>query len=106
MPAPKPPTRNDPAAYAAMMADPGHRARVEAVMATMIEDYEWYMAYGNAAQRFQLIKTALPDMLRARRAEEENARDEQMREAFMRLREAVRDRVKDNVPDVMKKQVA
>lgn len=94
------PTRATPEAYAAMMADPAYRARLEAVMSTLIADYEWYMAYGSETQRFMLMKTSLPDMLRARRAEEETSKDAAMRAAFQRMREGFREHIKVNVPDV------
>lgn len=94
------PARATPEAYAAMMADPAYRARLEQVMSTLIADYEWYMAYGSESQRFMLMKTSLPDMMRARRAEEESSKDQAMRAAYARMRAAFREHIKVNVPDV------
>lgn len=89
-----------PEAYAAMMADPAHRARLEGVMGGLIADYEWFMDYGTDAQRFQLMRSALPDMMRAHRAEEDNKQDAEMRAAYARLREAFQAHVAVNVPEL------
>lgn len=87
-------------AYAAMMADPVYRARLEAVMARLINDYEWYMQFGSDTQKFQLMRTALPDMLRAHRAEELHDKDQQLRDAFARMRAGFREHIKVNVPEM------
>ena len=92
--------KGNPEAYAAMMADPIYRARLEGVMGAMIDDYEWFMAYGTEVQRFQLMKTALPDMMRAHRAEEQSTRDADMRAAYARMRAGFREHIRSNVPEL------
>jgi len=95
------PARATPEAYAAMMADPVYRARLESVMSRLINDYEWFIKYGTEAQRFMLMRTALPDMMRARRAEEETSKDQQMRDAYTRMRAGFREHIRVNVPDIV-----
>lgn len=75
-------------------------------MASLIVDFEWFMEYGSDTQRFQLIRVSLPDMLRARRAEEENSRDQLIRDAFMRIRSALAEHIKVNVPVLSEESAA
>ena len=95
------PARATPEAYAAMMADPIYRGRLEAVMSQLITDYEWYLNYGTEAQRFMLLRTGLPDMMRARKADEDTSKDAQLRDAYARMRAGFREHIRVNIPTLV-----
>jgi hypothetical protein len=88
-----------PQQYTAIRSNPQLSTQLDHVLNAMIAKYRWVMEHGTNSEQIQLMRTALPDLMRSRRAEEEGARDKLQREAFMRMRDGFAEHIKVNVPE-------
>lgn len=81
---PSPDTRT----FTAALADPDVERRVRRLVSRALSDYEWIMRWGSTQERTALLRSALPNLLRALNQKDEAARSVQQREAYERLQQA------------------
>ena len=87
----------DASAFTAALTDPEIEQRVRRIVRRALRDYEWIMEYGSESERLALLRTALPNLLRAMASKDDQQRDAEQRRAYEDLRSAFRLNVKENV---------
>ena len=86
----------DAAAFTAALTNPDIEIRVRNIVNRALADYEWIMEHGSEQERLALLRTALPNLLRALSAKEDRQRDIDQKVAHERLRKAFRGNVTKN----------
>jgi len=89
----------DSQAFSAALNDTELEARVRKIVNQSIRDYEWVMEFGSERERIALMKSTLPNLIRALNQRDEQARNEEQAAAYQRLREAFRANVKERKVD-------
>lgn len=96
---PGPISSPDAQSFTVALQDPGTEKRVRKIVSRALSDYEWIMQWGTERERLALLKTALPNLLRALNQKDEQAKNEQQKLAYERLREAFRAQIKERTVD-------
>lgn len=86
----------DATAFSTALQDPEIERRVRRIVERALQDYEWIMEWGSEAERLSLLKSALPNLLRAMSAKDEQQRNVEQQRVYQGLREAFQANVKVN----------
>ena len=78
----------DATAFSTALQDPEIERRVRAIVERALKDYEWIMEWGSESERLALLKSALPNLLRAMAAKDEQQRNVEQQRVYAELREA------------------
>jgi len=86
----------DVTAFTSALGDPDIERRVRAIVESSLGDYEWVMKFGTESERLAVLRSQLPNLLRALQAKDDQARTIAQQAAYQELRAAFRQNVAVN----------